>query len=141
MDYYRRIDHFGDFILLAWSNIEVNLNLAFLIEFGTPPKVGVKNGVQWPELDERGKFLLEIPLSKRIDFLKHIMAIKKDEISVLSTFQSDRNRYFHGKEPPFIHLSEDGRKRVMDSAYRATKVSFDIVDRLLSQKKAEKSNH
>lgn len=129
--------HFGDFILLAWSEIEANINVIFLFEFGLPPKLELREGLQWPLFGRKELLLLDIPFNKRVDFLNQIGAIKKDEIAALRKFQKDRNRYFHGKEPPFVHLSEKDREKIMDTAWKATEASFNIAQRSVSKNKKE----
>ena len=134
LDFFRRKGRFGEFILFAWSAIEANIDMALIAEFGLLGKLGQRagEGVPFDETDEfskKSKFLLDIPFGRRMDFLSKSGVIKKEEFSVLHEFQRDRNRFFHGREPSFIHLSPDEKDGIMDRGSKATTTSFDIAER------------
>lgn len=135
LSFFRRTGHFGDFILLAWSGIETNLDVVFLASFNILPNIVEVDGVEWPrfEEDKRAKLLLDFTFNRKMEFLQQTGDIEQNEMVILKKFRRDRNRFFHGREPPFIHLNEKQRDEVMDTAGKAEKVSFDIAYRSMSK--------
>lgn len=121
-------------MLYAWSQIEANIDIALIAEFGLLGKLGTRANVGMPfdetdEYNDKRKLLRAIPFGKRMEFLNETSVIKKEEFSVLRDFQRDRNRFFHGREPSFIHLSPSEKDGIMDRGTKATITSFDIADR------------
>lgn len=66
--YFRRKRRFSDLILLAWSEIEFNIDQIVAREFGLFYR------------DKKARILLEMNFGKKLEFLKENGVITKDEV-------------------------------------------------------------
>jgi len=151
----RRKGSFAEFMILAWGHVEANLDRTFLAEFNLlefiSPKLskdsrehlGHSVEEQLQQLLQRTKLkelkqidlLLDIPLVKKMDFLRSIGAIEKHEYSTIDKFRKERNHLFHGDVLglPFRDLSNSENDSIMDRGEQAVGFSFDIALRSLSK--------
>lgn len=115
LQYFRRKRQFSDCILFAWSEIEFNLDQIVARQFGLFID------------DTKAKILLrDLTIQKKLDFLKEIYVITKDEYNIIKKFQEYRNKLFHGKQPFFFNLSDKEKDEVMDNAVNAAELTLVI---------------
>ncbi len=112
LEYFRRTGRFSDLILLAWSQIEFNIDQLLVRQFGL--------FVQ----DKKAKILLDLSFQRKIDFLRENEILTKDEYSVVKEFQEYRNRLFHGKEWFHFGLSKEEQDKIIDNAIRAAQLTL-----------------
>lgn len=121
MEYFRRKKRFADLILLAWSNIEFNVNQIVAGELGFFFR------------DEKAASLNKmLTFDQKLRFLRENAVISKKEYSVINSFQKYRNQLFHGKDWHYFIRNQDELDKLMDSAMEAAKV----VQRVMFRDKA-----
>jgi hypothetical protein len=136
-------------MILAWGEVEANINVTLLAEFGlltlasSPSSAPGKDRLSFeawmrffdvrtnPKEIQQIHLLLDLPLNKKIDFLRKVGAINKEEFSTLRQFQRDRNNSFHGVilGSSALYLSKEDKISIMNHGVEASEVSSEIAMR------------
>jgi hypothetical protein len=114
LQYFQRKRKFSDCILLAWSEIEFDIDQVVARQFGLFIE------------DKKAKILLEMNFQRKIVFLKENGVITREEFNIIKKFQEYRNELFHGKQPFFFNLSDKEKDEIMDNAVKAAQLALDI---------------
>lgn len=113
---FRRTRRFSDLILLAWSEVEFNIDQLVARQYGL--------FADFAHFDKKTRFLLDTSFQRKLEFLRDCQVINNEEVSVIKEFQEFRNRLFHGKEPFFMLAIEDEDK-IMDNAVAAARIALE----------------
>lgn len=119
LHFLRRTKQFDRLLLYAWSELEYNTDQAVVSQFG----IGY--------LDKRAKILTDLSFGRKLDFLKELEAITKEEYSKVKAFQEWRNKLFHRDGMEYLHLMpENVQAALMNRAVEAAQISFDVAFRV-----------
>jgi hypothetical protein len=118
LHFLRRTRQFDRLLLYAWSELEFNTDQAVTGQFG----IGY--------LDEKAKLLTDWPFGRKLDFLKELKVLTKEEYSRVKAFQEWRNKIFHRDGLEILHMMTEGEKdELMNKAIDAAQISFNVAFR------------
>lgn len=113
--FFRSKGQFADLVLTAWCTSEFYLNQLFTKQFG-----------KWFDYPD-AKILVDMPFSKKLDYLKDMEIISKEEFKTIRNFQQFRNKLFHKDSPTYVTWSDFKKEKLMDEAIHATHILRDVL--------------
>jgi hypothetical protein len=124
LQHLRKKEEYANLMLLAWSVIENGMDIIFIDKFLSEVTLG----------DRKTKLLLDLPLRRKLEFLKRTKVISKREFSRIDAFRNHRNDLFHHQAKEIFRLVVTDeeiaeRNAIMDEAVNVPKLTFEIAIR------------
>ncbi len=105
-------------LLYAWSEIEFNTDQIITGLFGMN------------YLEERAELLTDWPFGKKLDYLKKLRIITKQEYRTVHSFQEKRNKIFHRDGLTILHIMPQAEKdELMNQAVEAAQICLTVAFR------------
>ena len=120
LEYFRRNGQFSDLMILAWSEMEFNINQLVARQF------------ELFYTDEKFRKLLKgrfYKFQNRIEFLKEKGVITQEEFSRIEELKKYRNSLFHGEDWAFFIKDENEKNKIMDEAISVANLTLDMLVR------------
>jgi len=109
---------FAETILVLWGELELNIDVLIAREFGVAYD------------DVEASFLTRRGIEEKINFLKQMNVLDKDDVEKIKKFQTKRNELFHskrGKEQLYFTLSNNDKKEMMSDAWAAYVLVLSLI--------------
>jgi len=121
VEFLRRTERLHELLLLAWDEIEFNIDQLVADCFGLHATENDDSKVKW---------VLDKSFGKKLEFLKENQRISQDDYSVIHAFQRKRNDLFRkdGWHAIFM-MSQAEKRQLMDEAVKASTISTHILFR------------
>jgi hypothetical protein len=105
--FFRRTKRFSDLILLAWG----------VVEFDTNEIVSQQYGLHYTD-EKADPLLRELTFDKKLNILRKLNVISKEDYKVVLRFQNYRNKLFHGDEEAwaFFLMSDAEKEPIIENA-------------------------
>jgi hypothetical protein len=119
MAFYIRKRKFAECVILGWQSVENYINQMILQEFELPYLLKDK-----PRID----FVLDQAFPAKLELLKSMGRISKNDKETIQRFSEERNKLFHGGFFLFDHpphpsaMPEEEKTRLMELANRASQI-------------------
>ena len=118
--FLRRKGRFYELILETWSTVE----------FYVDQLVTRQYNMNCDYADEKVQFLVRSTFERKLQFLKKMCVVNRDEFRMIHRFQEHRNQFFHTLGTSHMDsLSEQEKEQVMDEAVAAAQTTFNILSR------------
>jgi hypothetical protein len=129
-----RKGRFSDVVLLSWGLVEMSVNGAFRFTLGITT------------FDDKRKKIIEIDslqFEDKLQFLKHVGTISKEEYDKIAKFQHERNKLFHAKGmgPWVFSITKEEKQEVMLHAWDAAQTAWTAYGRIVVRMQYHDAGH